>query len=215
MADPALSLLPPLALILLAAAFLIGPHPAVSRSLLRAFTTRAQVLRLAPAVSCGLLSGSLVAGALLWVTGSDLALLAAPLTLLFLMSVTDWRWRWLPLEWNGALLLLSLAIALQGGRLSEGFLGALITSVALLALNFTFRALRGRDGLGLGDILLIASIALSLPPFQTIATIGIAAAAGLLGHLILPAKRGNPPTVAFGTYLCVIFGFALILLAPL
>ena len=93
-----------------------------------------------------------------------LALLAAMTVVMTVLAVVDLEQRRLPNVFILALLLLSLSWRWFGDR--DFFAGA-VTAVAVFAigvlLNTGFRAMTGRNGLGMGDAKLLAVASLALP----------------------------------------------------
>jgi leader peptidase (prepilin peptidase)/N-methyltransferase len=89
--------------------------------------------------------------------------------------------------------LLAAGLLLGLGSFEERLLGAAVGGGLLLALAIAYRALRGRDGLGLGDVKLMAALGawLSLPligPLMLLAAL----TALLLTWLSQRGQRGTP-----------------------
>lgn len=99
-----------------------------------------------------------------------LALTAAVLWCLLALAAADLLWFRLPDALTASLLALALAVAaLQGGGMHPTLAEAAITAAAasgvFWAIRAAYKALRGREGLGLGDVKLIAGLgALAGPP---------------------------------------------------
>lgn len=110
---------------------------------------------------------------------------------LLLLALLDARHFWLPLR----LIALLAATALMALLADVGgdILPALMTRIAAGALGFAllaapalaYRALRGRDGLGAADPLLLAAIGLWLGLFGVVLTLLLAALAGLAAAVVL------------------------------
>lgn len=121
---------------------------------------------------------------------------AGLLWLLLALAVCDLVWFRLPDALTAALAALCLGAALAQGVLLAALGGALIGAGAFLLLRIGYRALRGREGLGLGDVKLMAGLGAltgpqALPLLVLIAALGALAAAlvarrGLRGDLALP-----------------------------
>ncbi len=76
--------------------------------------------------------------------------------------------------------LLSLGLAFGLGGLADRLLGAALAGGLLWALALAYRRLRGRDGLGFGDVKLASALGAWLGPFLVGPLLGLAAALGLL-----------------------------------
>ncbi len=120
------------------------------------------------------------------VWGFASALLGWALLALLLLDVTHY---WLPdrLTWP----LLGLGLLLGPAPFAERVLAAAIAGGALLALSLAYRALRGRDGLGLGDVKLATALGAWLSPPLLAPLLLLAAALGLLMALGLRLRRGE------------------------
>lgn len=126
------------------------------------------------------------------------------LWLLLTLATADLLWLRLPDVLTGGLFALVLLMGLQPGA---GGLGAVLGGAALgagsfLALRLGYRALRGREGLGLGDVKLMAGLggfagAIDLPLLLLLASGGALAAAWL------PQRRlRGGMELPFGAALC-------------
>jgi leader peptidase (prepilin peptidase)/N-methyltransferase len=120
------------------------------------------------------------------------------------LAALDGRHFWLP----DALTLPLLALGLIAGpaALPDRFLGAAAAGGVLLALLLGYRAIRGREGLGLGDVKLGAALGawlspVLLPPLFLLASLG--------GLAVAAFRRGSGPVgggdrpVPFGTCLAL------------
>ncbi len=146
-----------------------------------------------------------------------MALAAVYLCLLLALGVSDLLWMRLPDPLTAALLATALgSAALPGGAsLGAAALGAVIGSGSFFGLRLAYRAVRGREGLGLGDVKLMAGIgagagALALPALILVAClIGLTAAvwrAWRSGQAL-----GRTTALPFGAALCL--GAALVWVA--
>ena len=129
-------------------------------------------------------------------------LTAALLWTLLTLAVTDLLWFRLPDLLTGLLLCLALALAWLTGRpdLSDALWGAVIGSSVFLVLQLGYRALRGRDGLGTGDIKLMAGLGAALGPWDlplmlltaSLAALASAVAGSVASRRPLAATRPLP-----------------------
>lgn len=109
--------------------------------------------------------------------------------LLLVLAVLDLGYFWLPDRLTGALAVLGLCAGLigLGPSLGERLAGGIVGYVTLTAIAWTYRRLRGRDGLGAGDAKLLGAIGLWLGwralPFVLLAASLIGIAAVLALHL--------------------------------
>jgi leader peptidase (prepilin peptidase)/N-methyltransferase len=80
--------------------------------------------------------------------------------LLLTLALLDWRHFWLPDALTLPLAFFGFTIGLWATDviLIDRIIGAAIGYVALLAIALSYRALRGRDGLGLGDAKLLSAL---------------------------------------------------------
>ncbi|MEM9148339.1 MAG: prepilin peptidase [Pseudomonadota bacterium] len=158
------------------------------------------------ALQIGLASG----GALAWlVAGGAGAMAAALLACCAVLLVCDLRWRWLPIEWTGALLVSGLALAAMAGQGTQALVDAAVIAASLLAVRAGYRSLRGVDGLGLGDVILAAGITahlgLALGGLVLLAATLAALACHALGQPSPIATDAKPRTVPLGAYLAGAF----------
>lgn len=108
---------------------------------------------------------------------------------LLALIALDTAHHWLPDRLT--LPLLGAGLVLGPGILADRLLGAAIAGGGLLALALGYRALRGRDGLGLGDVKLGAALGAWLGPLLLGPLLLLAAVIGLL-LVGLGALRGRP-----------------------
>nr|WP_255696982.1 A24 family peptidase [Sandaracinobacteroides sayramensis] len=128
-----------------------------------------------------------------------LAMLASPGTVglsgallgwaLLALLALDAEHQWLPDRIT--LPLLALGLWLGAGDFTDRLLGAAIGGGALLLLALGYRALRGRDGMGLGDVKLMAALGAWLGPLLLGPLMLLAALLGL-GMALGLHLRGRP-----------------------
>ena len=80
--------------------------------------------------------------------------------LLLTLAVLDWRHFWLPdaLTWPLAFLGFTLGFYATDATLTDRVIGAAAGYGALLVIALAYRAVRGREGLGLGDAKLLGAL---------------------------------------------------------
>lgn len=131
---------------------------------------------------------------------------AALLWLLLALAVTDLRSFRLPDALTAALAALTLGAAWPQGLLVTALAGALIGSGGFLLLRWLYSALRHREGLGLGDVKLMAGLGALTGPVNLPFLLLVAATGALVAALL--AARGRPGRLRgdmplpFGTALC-------------
>ena len=87
-----------------------------------------------------------------------------------------------------------------------GRLAAVVgVALLLLAIRGIYKALRKRDGMGLGDVKMLAMIAAFLGFWPTILALfgGVLTAAGYSVALILRGRAGASTRIAFGSFLAI------------
>ncbi|GGF50134.1 leader peptidase (prepilin peptidase) / N-methyltransferase [Mameliella alba] len=139
-------------------------------------------------------------------TGWEIWCSALLLWLLLALAISDLRSFRLPDALTAALAALCLSVALVQGQLLWALAGGLIGAGSFMALRIAYAALRGREGLGLGDVKLMAGLGALTGPAQLPLLVLVAAlmalAAALLRHR---APKGDLP-LPFGTALCASAG---------
>lgn len=131
---------------------------------------------------------------------------AAFLWLLLALGICDMLWFRLPDALTGALAALVLALAWGTGRLEPALWGAALGAGSFEAIRRGYRAVRGRAGLGLGDVKLMAGLGAFAGPatlpllvlLAALAALAGAAAGALATGQDLRATRALP----FGAALC-------------
>lgn len=150
------------------------------------------------------------------------------LWLLLALAMADLLWFRLPDMLTVAIFVVGLALAVlmspMTGNRALGFalLGAGLGAGSFLALRMAYRALRGREGLGLGDVKLMAGLGAFAGPLDLPLLVLLAALLALVGgiwqHLrrpgtplgsvpVSPSQQTSPASLAvvalpFGTALC-------------
>ena len=139
-------------------------------------------------------------------------LLGAGLALLMgAIALYDARYFIIPNALNAAALALALAhaVALDPDMAAEQIAMALVrgavAGAAFLAIKLGYRRLRGREGIGMGDVKLAAVAGAWLDWFAILAAVEIAVLAALGAHLLRHVMRKRPLRAAsalpFGLYL--------------
>ncbi|WP_306131405.1 prepilin peptidase [Roseivivax marinus] len=120
-------------------------------------------------------------------------LVAGILWTLMALAATDLAWFRLPDLLTMSLVALALpAATLPGGPgLSDALVGGAVGAGAFWALGAGYRAVRGRTGLGAGDIKLMAGIGALVGPWALPQTVLLAALAGLAGAAWDVRRRGR------------------------
>lgn len=136
-----------------------------------------------------------------------MAMLAAPGTeglagalfgwILVALLALDAEHMWLPDRLT--LPLLALGLILGRGEFTDRLLGAALGGGGLLAIGLLYRAVRKREGLGLGDVKLMAALGAWLSPWLLPPLMLAAALAGLL-----LAAAGGGRQIAFGACLAAV-----------
>lgn len=128
--------------------------------------------------------------------------------LLLTLAVLDWRHFWLPDALTLPLAFMGLTIGLWSAdvMLADRVIGAVAGYGALLLISTTYRLLRGRDGLGMGDAKLLGALGAWLGwqalPFLLL----IAALVGLivaLGARLAGQAVGATTQAPLGTYMAL------------
>jgi leader peptidase (prepilin peptidase)/N-methyltransferase len=143
----------------------------------------------------------------------DFAFLATLLAIAWI----DWEHMIIPDELS--LGLTAVGLLLAATVLPIGVWRALLGAVAgagfIWGVAWTYKRMRGVDGMGFGDVKLAAMIGAFLGPLYVLVTIFVAAFLGSLWGAVLLARGGTRKTmVAFGTFLatgaalCLFFGDA-------
>ncbi|WP_136439664.1 prepilin peptidase [Pacificoceanicola onchidii] len=143
---------------------------------------------------CAVASGA--SGLTLWLTAGFLWVLLA-------LGFADALWMRLPDVLNAMLLVLALALAWFAGSLQLALIGACLGSGAFFLIRVLYRTLRGREGLGLGDVKLMAGLGAFAGPFDLPLLVLIASLGGLIAALVLRAGQIRADQrLPFGAALC-------------
>jgi leader peptidase (prepilin peptidase)/N-methyltransferase len=136
------------------------------------------------------------------------ALLAALALLLLTAALIDLRKRRLPDLITGAAAALALWLSLLQGMeaLAIGALSGAFTFALLQGVRWAYRQRAGEEGLGGGDVKLIAALSLWLG-VSTPWAIALAAGAGLLGAAIVRPADGRLPFGPFVAAAALLVGF--------
>jgi leader peptidase (prepilin peptidase)/N-methyltransferase len=152
-------------------------------------------MRIDPAHLAGELAGAVLGGLAFWLAPPPQAALIVMLGLVLVAaSVIDQRTQRLPDPLTLAVALLALGLAATNGQVLIGIAAAAITFGLLEGLRYSFLRLRGRAGLGAGDVKLLGALALWLGP----ATPWAVALAALVGLLVVAISRPVGGRIAFG-----------------
>jgi len=157
--------------------------------------------------------GALVGVAAVLVAGDAWAMLWAALLgwQLLLLALLDLRHFWLPNRLVALLALSGLAHGLWlygtgADLLYEVLVGGALGFSGLTVVALTYRALRGRDGLGAGDAKLLGAIGLWIGPAGVIATLlggSLVAILGAVGLLVAGRRVGAHTALPLGSALAL------------
>lgn len=147
---------------------------------------------------------SIAVWAALWRDGPDLWIACGLGWLLLVLAVIDWRERLLPDALTLSLGIFGLFIAAADRRIVDAAIGAAVGLVAFAAVRWLYARLRRREGLGLGDVKLIAAAGTwvgwaGLPSVVLIASV---AALAVVGVGAAGGRRARADdAVPFGSFL--------------
>ncbi|WP_204115942.1 prepilin peptidase [Shimia biformata] len=174
-------------------------------------------LLLTEIAATGLALWAVLAGMSAGMPPALVGLVALVLWLLLALALTDLLWLRLPDLLTGALLVLALVLAIagHGPPVLMALLGAGIGGGSFWLIRVTYRTLRGREGLGLGDVKLMAGIGALLGPFAIPLVVLVAAASLLavagLRHLTGTARLSATAPLPFGAALAGAAGLVFVL----
>ncbi len=193
-----------------------GPGSLMVRSLLRPFMSRQRSKSCAGSVRVGLGAGVVLAVLLIgYLFGDAAAMMVALVCLSAFLAIMDWSWHWLPWEWTLALWASGLAVSGLDQHLVRTAMESGFVFLTLLLMQVGYRKFRGADGLGTGDIVLMAGICAHLGFMESWIILGAAALAALIVEAPLAVMHRQEAVrtfgVAFGTYLCAFFALWLVL----
>ncbi len=152
------------------------------------------------------LFGGALAAIVLWRYGPSLHALFAFSFLMALLAVTviDWKHRIIPDEISISFILIGVAWSFFDPAISplESSLGALAGGGGLYAVGVLYRMLRRAEGMGGGDVKLMAMIGAFLGIKLVLPVIVIASFAGsIYGIFFMRGERSGRASVAFGSFL--------------
>ncbi|MEP0072604.1 MAG: A24 family peptidase [Marinomonas sp.] len=138
---------------------------------------------------------------LLWIhPDTKLLILHALLLSSFItLAVIDAEHQLIPDECCVVILVCALSINLINQTLESSVLGLLIGYSSIYALHWGYKAVRGKDGIGLGDVKLIAAIGAWLGIFELASMLLCASLSGILYNATLNKKGSG--SVPFGPFL--------------
>lgn len=197
-----------LPLFILVIALVLGPLPIVVRGFLRAVMPPQSVRILFRPATVGVALGLVATVAFVVYVEHDLVLNAVLLCLLVLLASIDWQWRWLPIEWSIAVILLGVIYAFQSSDPMQVFIQMAVPAATLLLVRKIMLWTIKKEALGLGDIWLVAGLGAYLAPFSSFLLIGFAAFSGLVEIGVRKLFGQNEMVkhgVSYGTHLCIIF----------
>ncbi len=136
------------------------------------------------------------------------------LATLLVIAWIDWRHMIIPDELSLGVLVLGLVLAAT--VLPLGILQALLGMAAgagfIWLVAVAYKATRGKEGMGFGDVKLAGMIGAFLGPFHVLFTIFLAAFLGSLYGAVLLARGGTRQSMlAFGTFLAASAALSLLL----
>lgn len=133
-------------------------------------------------------TGAGVIAVILGRTPPEMGLIALVLWLLWTLAISDLLHFRLPDLLSGALFGAALVWALVAGAPGDALIGAALGAGSFLALRLGYRALRGREGLGLGDVKLMGGLGALTGPWDLALMVLIAA---LLALLVAALSKGG------------------------
>lgn len=144
---------------------------------------------------------------------AEMVLGALFLWLLMGLALCDLAAFRLPDALTAALLAVGLALAWQGGALAEGLIGAGAGAGAFLMIRLGYAALRGREGLGLGDVKLMAGIGAALG-WTALPLVALLAALAAMAVTVARGRaKAGDVEIPFGAYLAAAAGALWVLAA--
>ncbi|MCP5074294.1 MAG: prepilin peptidase [Rhodobacteraceae bacterium] len=164
-------------------------------------------------------TGTAVLAALVAQTPEQLVLLSLYLWCLTALAFCDLTRFRLPDVLTLLLLVLGLLLAVENPqtRLVDAFLAALVGSTVFLLIRIGYQTLRKKEGLGLGDVKLMAGVGAGVGLLNLPYVVLIGALTAIAGALFVILRghstQQNDLKIPFGTHLCIATG--LVLLATL
>lgn len=154
------------------------------------------------AIGLGLIA-ALVGGSALAIAGT-----AAFLWLLLGLGLADLIWLRLPNLLTGALVCAGMLVAIADPQrdIGDALLGGLIGFGGFWLIRKGYARLRGREGLGLGDVKLMAGIGAGVGPLALPMLLLVASVAGLVTAIVVAgvnrSKLTGTAKLPFGAFLC-------------
>lgn len=134
---------------------------------------------------------------------AQMGLSALWLWLLLALAAADLRWLRLPDPLTAALAAVALATAAVRGEVGAALAGAALGVAAFAALRWGYARLRGREGLGLGDVKLMAGLGAFAGPWALPHLALTGALVALAGALASRGPLSGTRALPFGAALCV------------
>lgn len=127
---------------------------------------------------------------------------------LLALALIDLRWFVLPTELTLPLGVVGLAVAwiVEPASLADHAIGAAIGPIGLLAVQRVYRLVRGREGIGTGDAILLGAIGAWVGWQGIASTLVFAAIGGLAFAMLRVGGSGRialDSRIAFGPHLCL------------
>lgn len=133
---------------------------------------------------------------------------------LLAVALIDWEFRIIPDVISIPFLAAALVWSILSERLtlSSSVWGAVVGGGSLLVVGFAYRFIRGQEGMGGGDVKLMAMIGAALGIKLVLPVILLASLGGsLYGVMLLKSGKGARTAVAFGSFLASAAGVCLFL----
>ncbi len=148
-------------------------------------------------------TGAAVIAVLLGDGSATMLLITGILWLLLALAVADLIWFRLPDALTLALFGAALAWVWQSsGAAGSALWGALIGAGAFWMIRLAYRSLRGREGLGLGDVKLMAGLGALVGPWDLPQMVLMASLLALIGAGFCPGRLHGTRPLPFGAALC-------------
>lgn len=143
------------------------------------------------------------------VDATGLLFLSILMGLLTVMTVTDIAVCRLPRIFTLSLIILGTAFRFSQDSLPHALLNATLWFLAIYLLRRAFQAVKGTEALGLGDVFLIAGIAMWTQPQHTPLIITVAATGAFL-FILFFFRRKRKQELPFAPFLCAsLYAFTL------